>query len=42
MLSYYGMDDSIWSDPSMGSMMVQQLFQAASQQAIEVSGKPGV
>ena len=36
MLSYYGMDDSIWSDPSMGSMMVQQLFQAASQQAIEV------
>lgn len=36
MLSYYGMDDSIWSDPSMGSMMIQQLFQAASQQAIEV------
>lgn len=36
MLSYYGMDDSVWSDPSMGSMMVGQLFQAASQQAIEV------
>lgn len=36
MLSYCGMDDSIWSDPSMGSMMVQQLFQAASQQAIKV------
>lgn len=35
MLSYYGMDDSVWSDPSMGSMMVEQLFQAASQQAIE-------
>lgn len=36
MLSYYGMDDSIWSDPTMGTMMIDQLFQTASQQAIEV------
>ena len=36
MLSYYGMDDSIWSDASMGPMMVQQLFDLATQQAIEL------
>ena len=36
MLSYYGMDDTIWSDPTMGEMMVGQLFESANQQAIEI------
>lgn len=36
MLSYYGMDDTVWSDPSMGEMMVGQLFESANQQAIEI------
>lgn len=36
MLSYYGMDDTIWSDPSMGETMVGQLFESANQQAIEI------
>lgn len=36
MLSYYGLDDSVWSASSMGPMMVEQLFEAAEQQAVEV------
>lgn len=36
MLSYYGMDDTIWSDPTMGEMMVGQLFESANQHAIEI------
>lgn len=33
MLSYYGYDDSIWSDPQMGAPFISQLFDMADQQA---------
>ncbi|MBS5165734.1 MAG: peptidylprolyl isomerase [Butyricicoccus pullicaecorum] len=33
MLSYYGYDDSVWSDPQVGAPFVEQLFDMADQQA---------
>lgn len=33
MLSYYGYDDSVWSDPQVGAPFVSQLFDMADQQA---------